>query len=196
MLQNHRWYSILAICGVFQKYSQEGLKGTIPEIPSFYFKETWTILYLPSLCVVLPSWKTLEKLWAQNISSEAAPLPFFKNSFPLPPPCPPLTPPPPPSPSTPLPSYTPPPLAARRRSAAAAFQTSAQAGAAARLFLTHRRSQLEQSGVETQRSHSTELANLALIATGFCRVSETGSISQSTFATCLHCSGASQNYER
>ena len=189
MLQNHRWYSILAICGVFQKYSQEGLKGTIPEIPSFYFKETWTILYLPSLCVVLPSWKTLEKLWAQNISSEAAPLPFFKNSFPLPPP------PPPPSPSStpPPPSL---PLAARRRSAAAAFQTSAQAGAAARLFLTHRRSQLEQSGVETQRSHSTELANLALIATGFCRVSETGSISQSTFATCLHYSGASQNYER
>ena len=93
MLQNHSDIPYQLFVECFQKDSQEGLKGTIPKNPSFYFKETWTILHLPSLCVVLPSWKTLEKLWAQNISSEAAPLPFFKNSFPLPPPCPPLTPP-------------------------------------------------------------------------------------------------------
>ena len=88
MLQNHSDIPYQLFVECFQKDSQEGLKGTIPKNPSFYFKETWTILHLPSLCVVLPSWKTLEKLWAQNISSEAAPLPFFKNSFPLPSPSP------------------------------------------------------------------------------------------------------------
>ena len=40
MLQNHSDIPYQLFVECFQKDSQEGLKGTIPKNPSFYFKET------------------------------------------------------------------------------------------------------------------------------------------------------------
>ena len=71
------------------------------------------------------------------------------------------------------------------------------AAAAAQLLLTHchlaaAEKQLEQSEVETQKSHSSELAKLSRVEIRFLRISGSRSNSQSTVGTCWQMLGSTR----